>query len=55
MSVLLRMVICNFPEANLNASRMGFKWEEIHSIILGRTKMQVSTLKVYFLGDLSHR
>lgn len=39
MSVLLRMLICNFPELDLNPSGMGFKWEAISSIILGGTKI----------------
>lgn len=38
-SVLLRMLICNFPELDPNPSRMGFKWEEISSVILEGTKI----------------
>lgn len=48
MSVLLSTVIWNFPEANLSPSRMGFKWGEIHSIILGGTKMYSEDLFYYF-------
>lgn len=38
-SMLLRMLICNFPELDLNPSRMVFKWEEIPSTILGQSKI----------------
>jgi len=39
VSVLLGMLICNFPDLDLNPSRMGFEWEEVSSVILGGTKI----------------